>query len=128
MKITGWDDKKIYFNDGSYLYYHHRQDCCEHNYADFSVLEFAYDGEEFKSVDISPVEDAGFLLKLDRRHGNQFISGFGPEWNTGRIEKIFIPCYSEQNGYYTTEIVIAVKDKDGDIRKEVDLYANMDLV
>lgn len=43
-------------------------------------------------------------------------------------KKIFIPCYSEQNGYYTTEIVIAVKDKDGDIRKEVDLYANMDLV
>jgi len=90
MKITKITEGAIHFNNGNSITFSHDQDCCEDNYADFSVLtngtvNIDYDFNEnliFKKVD-----GGGFL--------------FG---NEGHM--IFVPCYSEQNGYYTSNIDI----------------------
>lgn len=94
MKITAFNDEKIVFSDGSYIVYDHCQDCCEWNYADFSILSVFYGGEEFDKVSIEPTE-YGFLLHL---HGVQPFARFD------ETKKIYIPCYSDQNGYYSWDL------------------------
>ena len=95
MKIVKWDDENIVFSNGSVITYDHVQDCCESNWADFSVLDTFYDGKEFKDYFIEPVDKAGFNLVL--------------VYSAYEMQRIFIPCYSDQNGYYTDEIWIEVK-------------------
>lgn len=46
MKIEKWNDDYIWFTDGSTISYDHCSDCCELNWADFSVLEVFYQDEE----------------------------------------------------------------------------------
>ena len=110
MQITGWDDEGIYFSDGSEIIYQHEPDCCEVNYADFSVLDVFYDREnpiEFEDYNIKAVDD-GFLLYLNEKAPSK--PGYTPmhmlceELYEGFITptKIFVPCYSEQNGYYSS--------------------------
>ena len=110
MKITKWDDDRIYFSDGSTISYQHEQDCCEYNYADFSVLDVMLgrdkDYMEFDSFKINAVDDGGFLIKLKLADNRILCEPY---------RNIFIPCYSEQNGYYTTNITIVYSDKDGNV-------------
>lgn len=95
MKISKVTEKAIVFDNGNEITYDHNPDCCEWNYADFSILipqtiNYNYNFNEnliFKSV-----EGAGFK--------------FGSEGHW-----IFIPCYSEQNGYYSSDIDIYYNDK-----------------
>ena len=107
MKIVKWTDNRVYFSDDTYITYDHLQDCCEYNYADFSVLDVMYHDEEFESYKIETVEEAGFLLKLYQDDGDKLI----PYGRTGYLN-IFIPCYSDQNGYYTSRLDIYCYDKD----------------
>lgn len=110
MKIKSWNDDCIIFDDGSYISYDHEQDCCEYNYADFSVLDVMLghdkDDIEFDSFEIDTIDDGGFLVKL-KLTGNKILRA--------PYRNIFIPCYSEQNGYYTTNIRIVYSDKDGNV-------------
>ena len=86
----------------------HDQDCCEHVYADFTVVE-NYHGrlinKKVNEIIIKRVEDMGFLICL--RHSYD-------EW-----EKIFVPCYDYQNGYYSSNLKIIINN-DGS-RTEVDI-------
>ena len=90
MKIKTVTDEAIIFDNGNAITYDHAQECCEYNYADFSILNpnvvnYDYDFNEnleFKAVD-----------------GQGFIFGEEGHW-------IFIPCYSEQNGYYSDDVDI----------------------
>ncbi len=122
MKIKSWDDERITFDDGSYISYNHEQDCCEYNYADFSVLDVMLGNEkdyvEFDSFEITTVDDGGFLITL-----------YLPDKRILRCQehKIFIPCYSEQNGYYTTDIEIIYSDKDGNVLDNWYLCAQLNL-
>ena len=112
MKIAKWDDETIYFNDGSFICYAHERDCCEYNYADFDTLSTFYHGEEFSSVFIEAKEE-GFLLHLrDAAQFKQF----------GETMKIWIPCYSEQNGYYSADLTVYYCDKDENIIQRIDLW------
>ena len=97
MKIKGYNGEAIRFTDGSSITFDHEQDCCEWNYADFSVLDVFYHGEEFKDYHIAH-DISGFLLILE-------------ETRPYHDMRIFIPCYSEQNGYYTDQIDIYVNNK-----------------
>ena len=114
MKITKWDDDRIYFSDGSTISYHHVQDCCESNWADFSVLEIHYRQEEFVNFDIIPVEDLGFILSLESEQIPFSPISFLGEWGHYYTpnKKILIPCYSDQNGYYSTNLIIDVDRPD----------------
>ena len=92
MKIVRVDSTQILFDNGAQITYDHYQDCCEHNYADFKQIEDLARKTEFdEDLVFEEVEDAGF------RFGNP-------------NKMFFIPCYSEQNGYYTTNIEIHYND------------------
>lgn len=90
MKIKEVTSEKIIFDNGAFISYDHDQDCCEYNYADFSILNenvVNYDYDFDEKLEFKAVENLGFMF------------GSNGRW-------IFIPCYSEQNGYYTDQIDI----------------------
>ena len=86
---SGREDAAIIFDNGNKITYKHERDCCEYNYMDLeSLSNDVYINEDFDpELIFKPIEDLGF--------------SFG---NPGKM--IFIPCYSEQNGYYTDLITI----------------------
>lgn len=85
----------------------HRQDCCEHVYGDFSVTKHlkSIEGKGLQKLEIKPVEDIGFLLVLQFVYDNS--------------EKIFVPCYNYQNGYYSSSLSLSVKI--GETKTEIDI-------
>lgn len=94
MKIKEVNDECIEFDNGNCIEYRHYQECCEENYADFKAIdEIALDTEFDEDLLFEPVEDAGF------RFGSK---------NTQRF---FIPCYSAQNGYYSSSVEIYYNDE-----------------
>lgn len=128
MKIKSWNDEYIFFTDGSTISYQHEPDCCEYNWADFSILDVFYQQEEFVNFDIIPVEEYGFLLSLELEK----IASFGDKWyyDYTPTKKIFIPCYSDQNGYYSTQLTIVVHRPDAkglklNWQKEYPLFCEM---
>ena len=89
MKILSINDECIEFDNGSTITYSHSADCCEWNYADFKqVDDLALTVEFDEELDFEVVDNVGF------RFGN----------NDGRM--FFVPCYSEQNGYYSNDLVV----------------------
>lgn len=87
IRITKVDDEQILFSDGSRITFDHEQDCCEHNYADFQQLDDLARSYEFQRPLYFEPAEGGFRFGDSRR-------------------KFYVPCYSEQNGYYTTEVDI----------------------
>lgn len=89
MKIKEITEEKIIFDNGNEITFDHEQNCCEYNYADFEqIKDDPYINMEFEpELDFEFIENIGFT--------------FGNGW-----KKIFVPCYSDQNGYYTDEIDI----------------------
>lgn len=102
MKLKTWNDDTVVFDDGTVVAYEHDQECCEVNWADFSVLGIASHFRDlvFSSLHIDPIDGAGFnMVPLD---GDGIpISG----------ATVFIPCYSDQNGYYSDDITITVSNQ-----------------
>lgn len=89
MKITSISRDEIIFNNGNSLTHRHLNDCCEENYADFSQVDdlaICYEFDE--DLVFECVEDYGF--RFGNKDGNMF----------------FVPCYSVQNGYYSSEVEI----------------------
>ena len=88
MKIEKVTEDSILFDNGNTIDFDHRQDCCEHNYADFSQLEDSALSTEFdEDLVFEAVNEAGF------RFGNE-------------DKMFFVPCYTEQNGYYSDDVDI----------------------
>ena len=88
-KIEKITDEYILFTNGAKITFDHCQDCCEWNYADFKQLD-----------DIAKKETFSFPLTFEKVNGSGFRFGNMP------YKMYFIPCYTEQNGYYTDEIDI----------------------
>lgn len=87
--ITKVTDEAIVFGNGSTITFDHCPDCCEWNYADFSQLE-----------DLAKKTTFDFPLVFERVEGAGFRFGNYPQ------KMFFVPCYSEQNGYYSDDIDI----------------------
>lgn len=88
MKISKVTVEAIIFDNGNEITFDHCPDCCEYNYADFEQIEdMALDYEFDENLIFEAVEDAGF------RFGDKGMM-------------FFIPCYSEQSGYYSSDIQI----------------------
>lgn len=95
MRLISIGETTLTFSNGSVIYFNHDRDCCENNYADFSYLD---DESDIKEVDFP--EDLTF----------EFVEGSG--FRFGFSERMyFVPCYSEQNGYYASDIDIYYNDK-----------------
>lgn len=115
MQVVKAQEELLEFNDGSKFISDWERDCCEHNYADFSVITLDPEimGNEFSKVTFGKVVDkAGFILKF---HGLPH-----PVLGT-YTKKVFIPCYSEQNGYYTIELSVSRISKKGNYKKSINL-------
>lgn len=94
MKIVEVTADHILFENGSTITYDHIQDCCEVNYADFEQLDDkarAYDYDE-QNMKFEAIDDSGFRFGDNRR-------------------MFFVPCYSDQNGYYCSDIDIYYNGK-----------------
>ena len=88
MKIIKVNEDGIYFDNNKAITYYHNQDCCEYNYADFEQIDdLALTTEFDEDLKFEAIDEAGF------RFGNE-------------NKMFFIPCYSEQNGYYSSDIDI----------------------
>ena len=88
MKIIEVSEEHILFDNGSEITFDHHRDCCEYNYADFEQLDDIALAATFKEdLIFESIENAGF------RFGNK-----------GNMH--FVPCYSSQNGWYSTEVSI----------------------
>ena len=94
IKIVHTEEELLKFSDGSEILSEHDADCCEYNYADFPQIDDIAKEWEFKHPIIFERCEYGF------RFGN-------------KNKMVFVPCYSDQNGYYSYD---------------VDIYYNGDLV
>lgn len=82
------DEYVLVFDNGNCIIYEHDQDCCEHNYADFTQLEEAARDYDF---------DVNLIFEKVDNYGFRF----------GDKNRMFgVPCYSDQSGYYTTQLNI----------------------
>jgi len=87
---------------------YHSQDCCENVYAEFNVIKYQKEdiiGKEYKELVIKSVDELGFILCFYR------------DWEES--EKVFIPCYNEQNGYYSSELELII-NYDG-VKTKIDI-------
>ena len=91
ITIIAIDDERITFDDESYIEWSHYQDCCEHTYADFSQIEDCVGMKFMTPITFEQADDYGF------RFGNG-------------INMVFVPCYSEQNGYYSASVDVEFYD------------------
>lgn len=94
MKIKQIDSDKILFDNGNEITFNHCPDCCEWNYADFEQLD-----DIAKNANFNP------NLKFEPVNGSGFRFGNKPN------NMYFVPCYSQQNGYYSTDIEIYYNGK-----------------
>ena len=94
-KIIELREDYLKFDDGTCIETFHAQNCCEHNYADFEQLDDIARTTDFDTsrIEIDLLQNKGF------RFGNKPLKMF------------FVPCYSRQNGYYSTEIDIFLNGK-----------------
>ena len=93
MRITKVSSDGILFDTGDNITCDHEQNCCEHNDADFMQLDDIARNTEFKKpLTFEFVDGSGF------RFGN-------------KNKMFFVPCYSEQNGYYSSAIDILFNDR-----------------
>ncbi len=105
-EIIHYDEKKAFtiknvteeyieFSNGKKLTFDHESDCCEINYADFIQLDDLATETIFYENELvfESVEKYGF--RFGNRGGNM----------------IFVPCYTIQNGYYTSSVDIYYDEK-----------------
>lgn len=93
MKIKYVTDESITFDNGDTITFGHDAECCEQNYADF---------EQIDSVGME--HDYSYPLEFE------LINGCGFRFGNSRF-MTFIPCYSYQNGYYSSDIQIYYNGK-----------------
>lgn len=88
IQISHITDEEILFSDDSRITFDHCQDCCEDNFADFEQ-----------------VDDLARRYKFQKPLKFEAVNGCGFRFGDAR-RMFFVPCYSEQNGYYTDQIDI----------------------
>ena len=94
MRILKITESSIEFDNGKDIRFEHDQDCCEINYADFEQLDSLARDVDFSEPLVFEECEYGF------RFGNPPINMF------------FVPCYSIQNGYYSSLLDIWYGDKE----------------
>lgn len=102
MKIKNITESNIIFDNGYEMEAFHDRDCCEDVYADFSVLQnYNISNITGKTINIREIdfeENLNKLVKGIEGQGFNLISKIG--------ENFFVPCYNEQNGYYSSNLTL----------------------
>lgn len=89
--VDEFDDVKHSITD------YHEQDCCESVYAHYPIHS-DLQSELCRGFVIETVADSGF------RFGIKPYSYSPPVWE-------FVPCYNEQNGYYSNDLILKLDGK-----------------
>ena len=93
-KIIKTEENLIEFSDGTRITCDHDQDCCEYNYADCEQIDDLARDYDFNTS----------KLMIETIDGSGFRFGDRPE------RMFFVPCYSNQNGYYSDDINVYLND------------------
>jgi hypothetical protein len=93
FKFLKFLNQGIKFDNGVEIWDSHDQDCCESVYADWQALDNTY----FTDADFDK-------LKIE------VVDGVGI-----RINEYLVPCYDEQNGYYSSNLKLHFKASNGAI-------------
>ena len=92
----------ITLKDGTEIFDHHDQDCCEAVYADWPEdIEEDLKDVTLETLKIEYVEDFGF-----------------------KINGISVSCHNSQNGYYSDQLDLIVRAADGTVVANHDLTDN----
>ena len=91
-KIIKTEENLIEFADGTKITCDHCPDCCEHNYADCGQIDDLARGYDFNTAE----------LKIEAVDGSGFRFGDNPN------RMFFVPCYSSQNGYYSSDLDVYI--------------------
>ena len=113
------EEDKIVFDNGYTLEQYHSQDCCEHVYADFNVLDnYNLSTVTGKTIDIRDIdfeERIENLIQPIQSAGFNMVSKIG--------EKFFVPCYNEKNGYYSSDLELILRRQVafGNVEEKIDI-------
>lgn len=113
------EEDKIVFDNGNTLEQYHSQDCCEHVYADFNVLDnYNLSTVTGKTIDI---RDIDFEERIENLIQPVQSAGFNMVSKIG--EKFFVPCYNEQNGYYSSDLELILRRQVafGNVEEKIDI-------
>lgn len=113
------EEDKIVFDNGYTLEQYHSQDCCEHVYADFNVLDnYNLSTVTGKNIDI---RDIDFEERIENLIQPVQSAGFNMVSKIG--EKFFVPCYNEQNGYYSSDLELTLRRQVafGNVEEKIDI-------
>ena len=104
MKITKICEEKIEFDNGTTMSSHHKQDCCEWHWANFETLaSYNLNPKTGETIDIKDIEFP------DNIHRNiKLIPGEGFNMIAKDGSRYFVPCYGENNGYYSTNLKLLI--------------------
>lgn len=115
MKIKSIKDDEVEFDNGYILKSYHIQDCCESVFADFEVLNtYNVSTVTGKKINIRKINFEENLEKLV-----QGVAGAGFNMISKKGEKFFIPCYNQQNGYYSSKLELILSEQT--IRERIDI-------
>lgn len=93
-RINMVNDSLILFDNGATITFDHSADCCEWNYADFEAID---------------PEALSYDFDMETLTFEACDEGF--RFGDNPVHMFFIPCYSEQNGYYSSDIDIYLNGK-----------------
>lgn len=106
-------DKNISYDDDQFkignlsISTHHDQDCCESVRGEFSVFKHYVDEilkmKKIDNIRIKGVEGEGFVIFLESGY-DSYSSYY--ENKVG----VFVPCYNEQNGYYSDKLELIISE------------------
>lgn len=109
--IQNINDEEITFSDGTKLSYFHDQDCCENVYADFkAILDQPIMNMAFDSIFIEGIADFGIVLNVEA----------DGKWSPKIRNQI--PCYNQQNGYYSGNLELIVAHDNFSISCDITKY------
>ena len=94
MKILEVTDLRITFDNGSEITFDPVPVYCEYNYAAFKQIE-----------------ERALEIEFDEKLIFEAVEGCGFRFGSKETEMFFIPCYSEKNGYYSSDIDIFYNNK-----------------
>ena len=101
MKIKEIRENYISFDTGHELMVSHDQNCSEEHWADTSVLSnYNISPTTGELINMYDVEFCGTSAMI------QPVNGAGFNLVAANGDKFFIPCYGENNGYYSSDLTL----------------------
>ena len=107
LKVISIKGDVLEFNDGTLLYSHHSQDCCESHYLSLSDLTMADFG--------------GLLFDLSNDDFFERIEGYGIALKPINNFPVRIPGYGSNNGYYSSNLSLVIENPTNRFYKEYDI-------